>query len=79
MSIATVKHLTKNHVQITPAEGYSVILMGKSGNLEAIVAADDGSETIRLRIEPAAAGYTMSAKVGYRVVDIRYLEAADAY
>ena len=47
----TVQHITKNLVVITPAKGYSVITITLAdGNVEALVAADDGSETIRLLV-----------------------------
>lgn len=47
----TVRHASKNHVVITPAEGYSVVLFNLAeGNVEVVVVAEDGSETIRLLV-----------------------------
>lgn len=74
---ATVRHLTKNHVTISPERGYSVILFNLAeGNVEAVVAADDGSETIRLLIAGPGANQTMSIKTDHAsgVVDIVYAE-----
>ena len=62
-SPVTVRHVSKNHVVIAPATGYSVVLFNLTdGNVEAIVAADDGSETIRLLIAGPAANQTMSIR-----------------
>lgn len=66
MSIpAVVRHITKNHITITPAKDYDVTVfnvIGTTGDVEAIVAADDGSETIRLLITAPAAGQKMQIK-----------------
>lgn len=56
MSIATVRHVTKDHVIITPEQGYSVIMFKGADAIEAIVASDDGQETIRLRVEKPKVG-----------------------
>jgi len=48
-----VRHVDKDHVVITPGKGYSVAVfnIGKiGGDLEAVVVADDGSDTIRLLV-----------------------------
>lgn len=74
MSIAIVKHLTKDHVRITPAAGYSVVVFNVSGSdVEAVVAADDGSETIRLTVAAPGSGRTLAitTKDG-NVVDLIY-------
>jgi hypothetical protein len=78
---ATVRHVTKDHVTITPSPDYSVTVFTISnGAVEAIVAADDGSETIRLLIAAPEPGRTMRIErdepTGF--VDIKYLDASDA-
>lgn len=58
---ATVRHLTKNHVTIAPERGYSVTLFNLvGGNVEAIVSANDGSETIRLLVVGPGPAQTLS-------------------
>jgi hypothetical protein len=75
-SAVTVRHISKNHVTICAAEFYSVVLFNLAdGNVEAIVAADDGSETIRLLIAGPGENQTMSIKThDTGVVDIVYAE-----
>ena len=82
MSVATVKHLSKDHVRITPAFGWSVVIFNvTTAGAEAVVVADDGSETIRLRIAPPETGRFMNIKVGHaeneRGVDIVYGDRLD--
>lgn len=61
---ASVKHLSKDHVRIEPGPGWSVVIFNcGSFNVEAVVTADDGSETIRLRVEPPKPGRYMNIKV----------------
>lgn len=78
-SPATVRHISKDHVRITPAAGWSVMLFNVSTTgaiAEAVVIADDGSETIRLGIAPPKVGQYMNVKVGVegneRGIDIVY-------
>jgi hypothetical protein len=77
---AVVRHIDRNHVTIAPATGYSVVLFNLTdGNVEAIVAADDGSETIRLLVAGPEANQTMSIQTDKSgVVDIVYAETSDA-
>lgn len=79
-SPVTVRHVSKNHVVIAPATGYSVVLFNLTdGNVEAIVSADDGSETIRLLVAGPDGNQTMSIKtLDNGIVDIVYTETADA-
>lgn len=81
MSIATVKHITKDHVRISPSPGYSVTLFTPhNGQIEACVTADDGSETIRLRVDAPAPGRMIGYTVGeHREVDIKYTDKVDGY
>lgn len=72
---ATVRHIDKDHVTISPAEGYSVTVFTVSdGAVEACVTADDGSETIRLLIAAPEPGRAMQIKKHEPsgVVDITY-------
>lgn len=64
VSPAIVRHISKDHVTIAAASGYSVIIFNvvKDGAVEAVVAADDGSETIRLLIAGPETGQTMEIK-----------------
>jgi hypothetical protein len=74
---ATVRHLTRNHVTIAPAEGYGVTMFNLTdGNIEAIVTADDGSETIRLLVAGPGPNQTMAIRTDKRsgIVDIIYAE-----
>jgi hypothetical protein len=62
-SAAVVRHISKDMVTITPAEGYSVTLFKVvGGNVEALVAADDGSETFRLLVAGPGLDRTMTIK-----------------
>lgn len=78
----TVRHITKDHILITPAKGYSVTTfnIGAPGNdVEAFVLADDGSETIRLLIAGPAADQTMAIHTEEDgVVSIRYYSKKEA-
>lgn len=74
-SAATVRHITKNHVTIIPAKGWSVTVFNLTDrDVEAIVAADDGSEVIRLLVAGPSESQTMSIKTTNGVVDIVYTE-----
>jgi len=77
-SATTVRHVTKDHVVIMPATGYSVTVFNVSeGVVEAVVAAADGSETIRLLVEPPGPGRTMSVRRDdFGVIDILYSDKA---
>jgi hypothetical protein len=71
----TVRHVTKDHVVITPAKGYSVVVfIGRvGGDAEAIITSDDGNETVRLIIDGPGLNQTMSIKTDeFGVVDIVY-------
>jgi hypothetical protein len=63
VSPATVRHVNKDHITISPAKGYSVTVFNVEGdgNIEALVTANDGSETIRLLV--AAPGKGRSLKI----------------
>lgn len=76
---ATVRHLTKNHVTIAPERGYTVTLFNLvGGNVEAIVSADDGSETIRLLVAGPGPDQTMSITTDPSgVVNITYARTED--
>lgn len=77
---ATVRHLTKNHVTIAPERGYSVTLFNLTGgNVEAIVTADDGSETIRLLVVGPGPDQTMSITTDEKsgVVNIVYAKTEE--
>ena len=84
MSVATVKHLSKDRVRITPAAGWSVVIFNITTlGAEAVVVADDGSETIRLRVAPPEPGRFMNVEIGVagneRGVDIVYGDKVDGY
>ncbi len=77
VSPATVRYINKNHVTISPAKGFSVTLFNLvNGNVEAVVAADDGSETIRLLVAGPGPTQTMAIKSHKPtgIVDILYAE-----
>jgi hypothetical protein len=62
-NIVNVRHITKNHVRIVTAPGYSVVVFNiADGSVEAIVAADDGSETVRLKVEAPEPGLRLGIK-----------------
>jgi len=74
---AIVSHLTKDHVRIIPSAGWKVVIFNiTTTDAEAVVIADDGSETIRLHIAPPKLGQFMTVKIGVegaeRGVDIVY-------
>ena len=80
MSIATVQHLTKDHVLITPDKGYSVVMFKGSEDIEAIVTSDDGEETIRLRVEQPRSSQKISFKACQNgAVEILYTTIVDPY
>lgn len=50
--IASVRHISKRHVQIRIGEGFGVTIFNVRGrDMEVVVAAHDGSETIRLKVD----------------------------
>jgi hypothetical protein len=62
MANTTVRHINRDHIIITPGKGYSVTVFklgGNGGDLEALVSADDGSETIRLLVAGPRADQAM--------------------
>jgi len=71
-----VRHVSKNRVTITCAANYSVTLFNlRDGNVEAIVTADDGSETIRLLVAGPTPTQTMSITNNESgITDIVYAE-----
>lgn len=78
---AIVRHITKDHVTIAPAGNYGVTVFNISDEfIEAIVAADDGSETFRLLVEAPGPGRVVKiakhAPTG--IVDIKYSEKPGA-
>ena len=77
----TVRHITKDHVVITPAKGYFTARfnIGKEGgDVEVIVASDDGLEAIRLLVAGPSPDQTMSIGTDDDgVVDIFYLGKPD--
>jgi hypothetical protein len=77
----TVRHITKDHVVITPAKGYSVVLftIGKvGGDIEALVVSDDGAETIRLLVAGPHADQTMAIRTSDDgTVSIMYARKSD--
>jgi hypothetical protein len=77
----TVRHVSRNHVVISPATGYSVVVfnIAAGADLEAIVISDDGMETIRLLVAGPEAHQTMGIKTNeFGVVDIIYTEKPSA-
>lgn len=80
VSPVTVRHIGKDHVTIAPAPGYSVVLFNLTdGNVEAVVAADDGSETIRLLIAGPEPHQNMAIKTHKPtgIIDILYGKKPD--
>jgi hypothetical protein len=79
ISAATVRHVSKNHVTMTPGKGYSITLFNiKGGTVEAFVSADDGGETIRLLVagpQPGQMISIMTDRIG--VVHVLYADAPD--
>jgi len=71
----TVRHLSKDHLMISPAPGYSVTVFNlKGGNIEAIVAADDGTETIRLLVAGPTENQDLALQYSGRDVNFFYTE-----
>lgn len=80
LSPATIRHISKDHITISPAKGYSVVLFNlHDGNVEAIVAAHDGSETIRLLVAGPGPDQNMAIKTHAisGIVDIFYGKKSD--
>lgn len=78
-SAAIARHISKNHVNIIASPGYHMVLFTlKDGNVEAVVAADDGSETIRLLVAGPSPTQHMAIKNTPEGVDIMYAEKPDA-
>ena len=50
---ATVRHLSKSHVVIKPAKGYTVTIFNitEGKHIEAFVVSDDGEDSFRIRLE----------------------------
>lgn len=76
-SIAVVRHVTRDHVTIAPRDGYSVVTFNiRAGTaIEAIVTADDGSETVRLLVAGPTPDQTVSierAKTAPNITNIYY-------
>jgi hypothetical protein len=72
-----VRHISKNVVTICASEEYSITLFKlKDGNVEAALAANDGSETIRLLIAGPTSSQTISIETHKPtgVVTIKYEE-----
>lgn len=60
---ATVRHVSKDHVTIHAGPGYTVTIFSVGDTeVEAVVAADDGQETIRLKLALPGDGRTMEIK-----------------
>jgi hypothetical protein len=81
-SAATVRHLSKDHIVIAPGKGYSVTVftLGQvaGGDVEALVAADDGSETIRLLVAGPREDQAMMLRTrADRAVSIIYTKKPD--
>ena len=78
LTSTTVRHITKDHVVITPAKGYfmATFKIGNAGgDVEVIVASDDGLEAIRLLVAGPGPDQTMTIGTDDNgVVDILYLE-----
>lgn len=78
---ATVRHISKDHVTIAPGKGYGVTVFNVADiGVEAIVAADDGSETIRLLVEAPGPKRTMTIKrhEPTGIIDIIYQDKPNA-
>jgi hypothetical protein len=58
MSIAIVSHISRDQVHIQPEKGYMVAIftVGSGSDIEATVLAEDGSETVRLKIDAPPPG-----------------------
>lgn len=77
---ATVRHISRDHITIAPAKGYSVTVWSVTDtDLEAFVTADDASETIRLRLELPGPGRTVAIKrhEPTGITDVIYAEKPD--
>jgi hypothetical protein len=78
----TVRHLTKDHVVIRPTSAYSVttFISAQNGVIEAIVTANDGSETIRLLVAAPEPGRMVKVEKDEKTgdVDIIYKDILDA-
>jgi hypothetical protein len=62
MDYTSVRHVSKDHIVILPAPGWSMTLFDAHGEdaIEATVVRDDGTETILLLIAAPGPGRTMS-------------------
>ncbi len=78
--IASVRHVTKNHVVIVCSVGYKVAVfnISESRQAEAIITADDGSETIRLHLEGPTDTQGIQIDGDDRVMHITYVEKPSA-
>lgn len=75
---AIVRHIDRNNVSIKAAENYTVAVFNvRNGReIDAFVTADDGSETIRLRLEgpTEAIGVVIEYSEHANETIIRYVE-----
>jgi hypothetical protein len=83
--IAVARHVSRDHVTITPRYGYSVVVFNFStfggAPIEAIIAAADGSETVRLLVAGPGSAQTISIETETRcnqpdITHIYYREAS---
>jgi hypothetical protein len=73
MSIATVKHVSKNHVRIVTEQGYAVTIFNIKGSSVEAVVWKDGEEVARLLVQAPAADERMEiVRQDERVVEIFY-------
>lgn len=80
VSAATVRHLSKDFVRITPGPGWSVVLFNCGSRIEAMVTSHDGNETIRLGLAPPRAGQAVNVKITEdRGADVSYVDVTDGY
>lgn len=78
MTMATVRHETKDKIIITPERGYSVVMFRGTASLEALIVADDGSEVTRLHIAPPRSDQELHATAGEnRSIEIKYVSIGE--
>ena len=69
----TIRHISKDHIVIVPASGYSVVVWQSAGIPEVMVSANDGSETFVLRFEPPGSDRLLATeRAGDGSVHIKY-------
>ncbi len=76
MDFTSVRHVSKDHIVIVPAPGWTATVFdirGGGGPVEATVVKDDGTETIVLLIEAPGVGrkMTIEREIG-GFINIRY-------